>query len=55
MPEFWNTLPTEVQLAFITVALWAIDSIATRTPNPFDNLIVRGLKMLRDRNRDHGA
>lgn len=55
MPELWNSLPLEIRLAIITVALWAADAVATRTPNPFDNLIVRGLKRLRDRNRANGA
>ena len=55
MPELWNSLPLEIRLAIITVALWAADAVATRTPNPFDNLIVRGLKRLRDRYDRNGA
>ena len=55
MPELWNDLPLEVRVAHITIAIWAGDAVATRTPNPFDNLIVRGLKKLRDRMNDDGA
>ena len=44
--DFWTQLPGEVQASIVLVALWAADAIATRTPNPLDNLIVRGLKML---------
>jgi hypothetical protein len=44
--DFWTQLPGEVQAAIVVVGLWALDAIVTRTPNPLDNLIVRGLKML---------
>ena len=44
--EFWAQLPGEVQASIALVALWALDAVATRTPNPLDNLIVRGIKLL---------
>ena len=56
MPDIWTNLPIEVQASIVLVGLWALDAIATRTPNPLDNLIVRGLKMLwAKRNTDRGA
>ena len=55
MPELWTDLPVEIQAAILTVVLWALDALATRTPNPFDNLLVRGLRALRDRKSQHGS
>ena len=55
MPEFWITLPAEVQGAIVLVALYLLDAIATGTPNPFDNMVVRGLKLLWKRRAKNGA
>ncbi len=55
MPEFWISLPAELQGAIVLVALYLLDAIATGTPNPFDNLVVRGLRRLWERRDKNGA
>ena len=55
MPEFWTLLPAEVRAAIVLVALYLLDAIATGTPNPLDNLVVRGLKLLWERRNKNGA
>ena len=44
MIEFFSALDPEIKGALILIALYIADVIATRTPNPIDNLIVRFLK-----------
>ena len=55
MPEFWIELPAEVRGAIVLVALYLLDAIATGTPNPLDNIVVRGLKLLWQRRGKNGA
>lgn len=42
--QLWASFPGEVTAAIITIAVWAIDFIVTKTPNPIDNAIWRWYK-----------
>ncbi len=47
--EYFTNLPGEIQAAIGLVVFYILDAIATKTPNPLDNLLVRGLKYLFDK------
>ena len=44
MAELWTSLSGEVQAALIVLGLYIADVIATKTPNPIDNILVRWAK-----------
>ncbi len=47
--EYFTNLPGEIQAAIGLVVFYILDAIVTKTPNPLDNLLVRGLKYLFDK------
>ena len=51
MVELWTSLPVEIKASVIAVAIYTLDAIATATPNPLDNLIVRGIKAYREKRK----
>ncbi len=42
--DFLFALPVEVKGAIFLLVIYVADAIATKTPNPLDNLLVRALK-----------
>ncbi len=46
--EYFINLPGGIQAAIGLVVFYILDAIVTKTPNPLDNVLVRGLKYLFD-------
>lgn len=44
--EFLTSLPVEVQAAIGVAVIYWLDVWVTKSPNPLDNILVRGLKVL---------
>ena len=44
--ELWLEIPIELRFSAVALVLWLADWAATKTPNPLDNVVVKGLQWL---------